>query len=184
MTPDPAIVAIILAVATYHGIPHPLALAMADLESAGTFDPAIQGDGGHSVGLYQLHDRGLGAGLGRLRELPALNADIALSHLAATPRDSLTLGQWAAASQRPYDPALYAREIDARLPRWEAWLAEHAQPSTAPLLTAVAHLADVVATDQAAQIEAAALLIAERARAAQAEAQRIREQFVGPRPPP
>lgn len=49
-------------------------------ESAG--DPNAVGDEGLSVGLFQLHERGMGAGLGELRLDPELNASIGARGLA------------------------------------------------------------------------------------------------------
>lgn len=49
------------------------AVANAWCESA--LNPLAAGDGGHSIGLFQLHDRGAGAGMSReAREDPAVNA--------------------------------------------------------------------------------------------------------------
>jgi len=49
-------------------------------ESGG--DPHAVGDGGHSVGLFQLHDQGYGFGMGDLRFDPEANADRAARGLA------------------------------------------------------------------------------------------------------
>jgi hypothetical protein len=49
-------------------------------ESAGR--PDAIGDGGHSVGLFQLHDHGYGAGMGDTRFDPEVNADRAAKGLA------------------------------------------------------------------------------------------------------
>ena len=54
------------------------ALMMA--ESGG--DPRAVGDEGASVGLFQLHERGMGAGLGELRFDPELNAAVGARGLA------------------------------------------------------------------------------------------------------
>ena len=49
-------------------------------ESGG--DPNAVGDDGAAVGLFQLHERGMGAGLGDLRRDPELNAAIGARGLA------------------------------------------------------------------------------------------------------
>ncbi|MGE5595916.1 MAG: transglycosylase SLT domain-containing protein, partial [Hyphomicrobiales bacterium] len=49
-------------------------------ESGG--NPDAIGDNGHSVGLFQLHDQGYGAGMGDLRFDPEANADRAARGLA------------------------------------------------------------------------------------------------------
>lgn len=50
------------------------------IESGGR--PDAVGDSGHSVGLFQLHDQGYGAGMGDLRFDPEANADRAARGLA------------------------------------------------------------------------------------------------------
>ncbi len=50
------------------------------IESGGR--PDAVGDGGHSVGLYQLHDQGYGHGMGDLRFDPEANADRAARGLS------------------------------------------------------------------------------------------------------
>lgn len=116
--------------ANVYKIPGQLAKAIAWLES--TFNPNAAGDwidasgrpvpantpGAHprSIGLFQLNrEGGQGAGLS-LSELvdPRFNANIALKNLAATPHgeSSAGWGAWAAASQRPADPAAYAARIN------------------------------------------------------------------------
>jgi len=50
------------------------------IESGG--QPDAVGDGGHSVGLFQLHDQGYGAGMGDSRFDPEANADRAARGLA------------------------------------------------------------------------------------------------------
>ncbi|WP_322796775.1 transglycosylase SLT domain-containing protein [Tepidiforma sp.] len=52
------------------------------IESGGR--PDAIGDNGHSVGLFQLHDQGYGAGMGDLRFDPEANADRAARGLAAS----------------------------------------------------------------------------------------------------
>lgn len=52
------------------------------IESGGR--PDAVGDNGHSVGLFQLHDQGYGAGMGDLRFDPEANAERAAKGLAAS----------------------------------------------------------------------------------------------------
>jgi soluble lytic murein transglycosylase-like protein len=52
------------------------------IESGGR--PDAVGDGGHSVGLFQLHDQGYGYGMGDLRYDPEANAERAARGLAAS----------------------------------------------------------------------------------------------------
>ncbi len=59
-------------------------------ESGG--DPNAVGDGGHSVGLFQLHDQGYGYGMGDLRFDPEANADRAARGLADGWRAALRAG--------------------------------------------------------------------------------------------
>jgi hypothetical protein len=96
------------------GIDPRLALAMARQESG--LDPHAVGDQGHSIGLFQLNDQGMGFGLTPAqRQDPWLNADIALRSLASSRGRYPDPGQWAAASQKPFDPVGYAAKIDAAL---------------------------------------------------------------------
>lgn len=115
-----------------YGVPFDLSAAIAWWESEG-WNPNAAGDweyspghpaspgatGAHprSIGLFQLNrEGGLGTGYAPEQLLdPSLNADIALQNLGSTPHSGLTPGQWAAASQRPGDPSLYASKIDALL---------------------------------------------------------------------
>lgn len=99
--------------ATYYHVPTGLAYAMAWVES--TFNPNASGDDDHSVGLFQLHDHGLGSGLDLITRVdPYANTDVALKHLSETTNPG-SLGAWAAASQRPADPTGYAAKIEAAL---------------------------------------------------------------------
>jgi hypothetical protein len=113
--PDPNnVVAIITKVAQKHGIPPEVALALAKYESG--IDPTRPGDGGHSIGLYQLYDAGLGAGMSVAdREDPEKNAEVALAHLAMVRRQhpNLSWGQVAAISQNPADHAAEAHAVDS-----------------------------------------------------------------------
>lgn len=59
----------------------PLFLKAVMLAESGGRPDAI-GDDGHSVGLFQLHDQGYGAGMGDLRYNPDVNADRAARGLA------------------------------------------------------------------------------------------------------
>lgn len=111
---------LVLALSVSYGVDPHLSLAMAFKESRG--DASALGDNGCSVGLYQLNwCAGLGMGYTPEQLMdPQLNAEIAIAHLAATPRDGLTAGQWAARSQHPADPAGYAAAIDRLLPELRA----------------------------------------------------------------
>lgn len=108
------VVSIIIDEAQKAGVDPALALAMAQQESG--LNPNAVGDQGHSVGLFQLHDQGMGAGMGNDRYDPRINAQKALQSLAQTIRDNpgiADVGQLAAMSQRPADPNLYAQSINA-----------------------------------------------------------------------
>lgn len=56
-----------------HNVPPLFLKAVMLIESGG--DPGAIGDSGHSVGLFQLHDRGYGYGMGDRRFDPETNAD-------------------------------------------------------------------------------------------------------------
>jgi hypothetical protein len=115
------------------GVPVEVALAAADLETGGTFDPTAAGDRGYfhggrfvpdssgpptSFGEYQLHQ---GGELGNLSiaaaEDPYTNASTALPHFAAVRKEhpDWTWGQVVAGAQRPADQASYAAVIDHKL---------------------------------------------------------------------
>ena len=64
----------------YYNVPAAFLASVMMAESAG--DPRNIGDNGHSVGLFQLHDAGMGHGLGDLRFDPELNASIGARALA------------------------------------------------------------------------------------------------------
>lgn len=93
---------IVMSVAAQYGVDPALALAVAQTESG--LDPNRVGDNGHSVGLFQLHDQGMGAGMGDSRYDARTNAERGISSLAATiaahpeVRDPIVL---AVLSQRP-----------------------------------------------------------------------------------
>ena len=83
---------IIAEVAREKGVPVTLALAIAQVESG--LNPDAIGDGGHSVGLFQLNDRGEGAGMSVAdREDPRRNAEIALTQVANVLKANPGIGQ-------------------------------------------------------------------------------------------
>lgn len=154
----------IRSIAQYYAVPEILALAMADLES--TFHTDAVGDDGHSVGLYQLHDEGMGYGLYDFRYMGPVNAAVALRSLRDTSSNG-TWGEWAARSQRPFDPVGYAATIDAYVAD-----AANKYPGGNPVdcsgpLQAIAYMADTVGDSIQINID---------------EIRRVRTQFVGPRP--
>jgi soluble lytic murein transglycosylase-like protein len=65
-----------------YNVPPLFLKAVMMIESSGR--PDAIGDNGHSVGLFQLHDRGYGYGMGDLRFDPEINADRAAQGLAAS----------------------------------------------------------------------------------------------------
>lgn len=110
--------AVVADVARRNGVDPALAVAMMLVESGG--DNRAIGDGGTSFGLFQLHKGGMltAAGLSPAQATdPAVNAGVALRSLSRT----LATDSWpspgaaAAASQRPADPAGYARKVDAHM---------------------------------------------------------------------
>jgi hypothetical protein len=109
------IISIITSVAQSLGIDPAIALATASLESR--FNPNAIGDSGHSVGLFQLHDQGEGAGMSvAQREDPTVNAQIALTEFARVRANNPSVvnnpGLWAALAQRPGDPTDYAAKVN------------------------------------------------------------------------
>ena len=105
---------IIIDTAASLGVDPALALAIAQQESG--LNPNAIGDGGASVGLFQLNDQGEGAGMTVAeREDPRRNAQIALAVVAqvAAQHPDWSPGQIAAAAQRPADQAGYASAIDS-----------------------------------------------------------------------
>src|SRR4029450_13161498 len=99
---EPEVESLVVRTALERGVDPYLALAIVEQESGG--DPRAVGDHGHSVGLFQLHDQGMGAGLSVAdRQNPGLNAAVALDALRDTLRANPTLdpGTLAARSQRP-----------------------------------------------------------------------------------
>jgi hypothetical protein len=67
----------VVEVAKEKGIDPVLAVATMLVESGG--DNRAVGDGGHSIGLFQLHDQGQGAGMSSAdRQDPRRNAEVAL----------------------------------------------------------------------------------------------------------
>lgn len=99
------------AVASSVGVDSNLALATVIQESGG--NPNAVGDQGCSFGLLQLNAcAGEGVGYSQQQLLdPVTNLQIGLSALAATPYPG-DPGAWAAAAQRPADPAGYAASVD------------------------------------------------------------------------
>lgn len=112
----PQITQIITQEATALGVDPQLALAVAEQESG--MNPDSIGDGGHSVGLFQLNDQGEGAGMSTAaRQDPVANARIAITQIANVMKSQpgLSPGQIAAAAQRPADQVGYAKAIDAAM---------------------------------------------------------------------
>jgi hypothetical protein len=105
---------IIISTASSLGVDPALALAIAQQESG--LDPNAVGDGGSSIGLFQLNDQGEGYGMTVAeRQDPRRNAQIALAMVAqvAAQHPDWSPGQIAAAAQRPADRAGYASAIDS-----------------------------------------------------------------------
>src|SRR5262249_261868 len=97
------------------GVPYNVALAVAMAESG--LNPKARGDGGHSIGLFQLNDQGEGAGMSvAQREDPYTNAVTALRQFAAVAAQDPSVindpGRWAALAQRPADPDGYATRVN------------------------------------------------------------------------
>jgi hypothetical protein len=111
-----SIAQLITRIAAEEGVDPALAIAMARQESG--LNPSAVGDQGHSVGLFQLNDQGMGYGMGQARYDPETNARTALRSLAQTIQKNPGVrdpGRLAAMSQRPADPNGYARSINAML---------------------------------------------------------------------
>jgi soluble lytic murein transglycosylase-like protein len=105
------------------------------IESGGR--PDAIGDGGHSVGLFQLHDQGYGHGMGDLRFDPEANADRAARGLAeawhAGERAGYT-GEYAlrAAYNYSFNPGGgFAYQGDALVRTYNRLLAEQGLPGLA-----------------------------------------------------
>jgi len=103
------------------------------IESGG--QPDAVGDGGHSVGLFQLHDQGYGAGMGDSRFDPEANADRAARGLAeawhAGERAGYT-GEYAvrAAYNYSFNPGGgFAYQGDALVERYNQLLAGQGLPA-------------------------------------------------------
>lgn len=112
--PNRGVVGIITRIANEYGVPPEVALALAQYESG--INPTKPGDGGHSIGLFQLYDAGLGRGMSVAdREDPEKNARVALSHLAQVRQQhpNLTWGEVAAISQNPADHAAEANAVNS-----------------------------------------------------------------------
>ena len=113
-------------VAREQGVDPVAAVAMMLVESGGNAHAV--GDGGTSFGLFQLHEGGMltAAGISSQQAFdPRTNARVSLASLAHEQAKGAnrTPGEIAAASQRPADPAGYARRVDAMLDRARALLA-------------------------------------------------------------
>lgn len=129
-----SVIAAIAAVASRLGIPVPVALADAQVESG--LNPNAVGDQGTSYGLYELHQGGeLGNHTQAWADDPTNNATTALTQLAAVhaAQPGLDWGSAAAAAQRPADPTGYAATVNKAL---AALGGPAANPSTAETLAA------------------------------------------------
>ncbi|MCW2972542.1 MAG: hypothetical protein JWN72_815 [Thermoleophilia bacterium] len=117
--------ATVASVAKQVGVDPVAAVAMMLVESGGNAHAV--GDGGTSFGLFQLHEGGMlsSAGLSSTQAFdPATNARVSLTSLAHQQRigPDRSPGEIAAASQRPADPAGYAKRVDAMMERARALL--------------------------------------------------------------
>lgn len=91
-------------------------LLVATVNQESGFNPRAVGDSGNSRGIFQENIRGRGAGLQPEQSFdPYASTERAIKEFNATYRAGLSRGQWAAAAQRPYDAAGYARSIDSFL---------------------------------------------------------------------
>jgi hypothetical protein len=113
-------------VARRQGVDPTVAVAMMLVESGG--NARAVGDGGTSFGLFQLHEGGMLTAAGLTPDQafdPRTNAGVALKSLAHewAKGPNRSPGVIAAASQRPFDPAGYARKVDAAMERARALLA-------------------------------------------------------------
>lgn len=127
----------VMEVAKEKGIDPTLAVATMLVESGG--DNKAVGDGGHSIGLFQLNDNGEGAGMSvAQREDPRLNAETALSVFAQNEnkvRDingdgKISGGDLASQSQRPADMPGYVSKVDASMDEARQLIAQaEKQPS-------------------------------------------------------
>ena len=108
-------VKIVAEVAKQLGVDPTTAVADMLVESGGNNKAA--GDGGHSIGLFQLNDAG-GEGTGMSvaeREDPRHNAEIALSHFAKGSGEDP--GVVAYNAERPADRSAYVAKVDATIPK-------------------------------------------------------------------
>lgn len=128
-------ISIIAGVARNYGIDPALAVAVAHVETGGLFDARIRGDNGHSIGLFQLHDRGQGSNMTvEQREDPRQNAQRAISTMAAVYRDGRAIdynrdgrispGEIAATAQRPLDQRAYAELVNSVMPQARQLIAQ------------------------------------------------------------
>ncbi|MBI2811025.1 MAG: transglycosylase SLT domain-containing protein [Candidatus Melainabacteria bacterium] len=109
-------VKIVAEVAKQLGVDPTTAVADMLVESGGNNKAA--GDGGHSIGLFQLNDAG-GEGTGMSvaeREDPRHNAEIALSHFAKASSGE-DPGVVAYNAERPADRSAYVAKVDATIPK-------------------------------------------------------------------
>jgi hypothetical protein len=128
-------VKIVEEVAKEKGVDPVLAVATMLQESGG--DAKAVGDGGHSIGLFQLNDQGEGAGMSvAQREDPRANAETALSVFAQNKdnvRDingdgQITGGDLASQSQRPADMPGYVGKVDGLMGRAQDLIAQADAP--------------------------------------------------------
>jgi LAS superfamily LD-carboxypeptidase LdcB len=126
-------VQIVKEIAEKHGVDPLLAVATMLQESGGN-SRAI-GDGGDSVGLFQLNENGLGAGMSVEERMdPRKNAEIAIAHMAQTQATDqngdgqITGGDLAVSSQRPAEHVRdeYVANVDGPLRQQAAQLIEQA----------------------------------------------------------
>jgi len=129
----------VFALLARHGIEGELAAIMAAgaLAESG-WDPQRRGDAGHSVGLFQLHDQGLGAGLtAAQREDPALQVQV------MAPEYRRWYAHWRAAGYRD-------AELAWRVCAWAERPRDYADPDSAAARAYRAAWAAVQATEPAA----------------------------------
>jgi len=122
----------VVEVAKEVGVDPKLAVAMMLVESGG--DNRAVGDNGTSFGLYQLHKGGMLTDAGLTKEQafdPRTNAEVSLGNLAKIDQNYSDPGKAAAASQRPAEPADYARKVNASMDEAAELIAMAEKPSGA-----------------------------------------------------
>ena len=122
----------VVEVAKEVGVDPKLAVAMMLVESGG--DNRAVGDNGTSFGLYQLHQGGMLTDAGLTKEQafdPRTNAEVSLGNLAKIDQNYSDPGKAAAASQRPAEPADYARKVNASMDEAAELIAMAEKPSGA-----------------------------------------------------